>query len=241
MQCDHKRPTTDTQEKNTHEEQKRPMGAPEGKSHHSIPEWLIMVFTAVLALVGFFQYRTSDKQTTTSRISERAWLEIRPGNSDPSQRYTKDHRLAINAGEPVTFDTYMVNTGKTPAKNIHLYSFVDIFPAAVEVPLSNVDNPTRAIHQEVVSGMVLPDSPTDMARRRIGQDGTFIIATSDEVADYYGGKAYVAAYGMVTYEDVFHKPHWMKFCFWSAGLNGAISATRNCSNYNSMDENANNE
>lgn len=129
------------------------------------------------------------------------------------------------------------NTGKTPAKNIHVVAFVDIIPANQEVPLDFIDDPSAHMASDFVTGMESPGPAPTMDIERRDQAEQFRGVTVDELKALYEGKAYIADWGIIRYDDVFGRHHWNKWCRWSTKYQGANTYNaKSCTQFNSIDE-----
>jgi uncharacterized repeat protein (TIGR01451 family) len=140
-----------------------------------------------------------------------------------------------DVGQPMTYPLGIKNTGKTPARNMIAKIFLDIIDSDQEPPLSRVADATyeRGI---ITAGILFPDSDIKQPIIRPTQDGKARLTTDSEVKALQEGKAYIAIYGIITYDDVFGVHHWTKFCKWQGVPNSTYHASQ-CTAYNSVDGN----
>jgi hypothetical protein len=193
----------------------------------SLTDWLLALFTLVLAGAAIYQFVIMGGQLDTMRKDQRAWIVVTQKSGTT---------IAIDAA-PSTSMT-ITNTGKTPASQIVGHFYVEVVP--------NGENPhfeAQMIHTTMISGVVLPNAPQEItaSRRRAKVNGTAGEGegdplTPDEKASLDAGKSWIAVHGIVWYDDVFHQHrHWIKFCFWS-DLKPGNYGSRGCTAYNSIDD-----
>jgi hypothetical protein len=58
------------------------------------------------------------------------------------------------------------------------------------------------------------------------------IVTTDEALGWANGQTYVAAYGIISYDDVFGAHRWTKWCRWRVGKVAEGAAAATCAQYN---------
>jgi hypothetical protein len=92
-----------------------------------------------------------------------------------------------------------------------------------------------------VVGAVIPNNPDELEIRRLrfkldsaGETEESPI-TPDERTALSEGKAWLATFGLVEYDDVFKKRHWTQFCDWSQFKPGIQYSAQGCSEYNNVD------
>jgi uncharacterized repeat protein (TIGR01451 family) len=138
----------------------------------------------------------------------------------------------VSVGKPVIYPVRVVNTGKTPAKNIVMRIFIDIVDAALEPPLDHVDKHSSYPHGLITAGSMLQNEDFNQVVTRPTKGGAPNLATAAEVFAMQEGRAYQAVYGIIDYDDEFGH-HWTRFCRWM-GLRGTFRAQA-CTQYNSVD------
>jgi hypothetical protein len=133
------------------------------------------------------------------------------------------------------------NMGKTSAKNIDMSIFVDILGALQEVPLGRISNPTDDPHGHISAGIVFPNEDFKHVVTRPGKDGQPLPLTDLEATAMNNGKAYLAIYGIVTYDDVFKVHHFTKFCDYRGTVGASTLKVQSCVAYNDADNDTENE
>jgi hypothetical protein len=191
---------------------------------------------AVVAFIYLMQWRAMDQ---AMKIDQRAWLESRDENSRDADTPER-HRFAesIQSGQPVNYPLHVINSGKTPAKNITVHIFVLILPASQGPPLEWVDHTAEHPHELLESGILFPNSAARPLMSRVANNGIAIFATDDEAKAIKEGASYVAAFGVIRYDDVFKVSHTTRFCDWDTAKPGIDSAkfdTRKCAQFNDGD------
>jgi hypothetical protein len=163
-----------------------------------------------LGVVGLSIYESSKAFQT----DERAWLTIAPNLS------------FVNAGSPVNEDIQLKNIGKTLATNIALYTFVEFVENGKEPDL-NFSSPS--LTDTTRRALLAPtEIDTINVARLAGLPGasTPARATQAEADDYGAGKTWLAVHGVLMYDDIFGRHHWVRFCFPSANTSGTFSIGR---------------
>jgi hypothetical protein len=171
----------------------------------SITDWCIASFTVVLAAAAIYQFIIMGGQLDVMRKDQRAWIAV-----------AQKSGITIGVNIAPTVSLGFTNTGKTPATNIAGNFYVEVVP--------NGQNPqfeATTMHTTVVQGVILPNAPQEIqaSRRRLAADttdqGESDPLTNVEKSALDDGKAWIAVHGTVSYRDIFHVRHWIKFCFWS--------------------------
>jgi hypothetical protein len=78
-------------------------------------EWVMAIFTAVLAWLAYFQWSITVNQLEHMRIEQRAWLGVADSGIQK-----------IVLGFPISGYVQFKNTGSTPAKIIHMVGYVEL-------------------------------------------------------------------------------------------------------------------
>lgn len=206
---------------------------------------IVALFTGILAVVGFLQWRIysnqlglSGQQFTYMRKNERPWLKVQlPNQSFPPLPPSRDE-----IGKPVAFTLEYSNVGKTPIKNINAAMFVEIVdhdkePSLVD-PKDGVKG--RAFHAVVIGFMFPNDRPEAVPITRIktidGQSTQENVLTEDEWQGLHDGTKFFVVWGVANYWDTHGIHHWTSFCDWHSY--GAIQVNgMTCTRYNDADEN----
>jgi hypothetical protein len=150
-----------------------------------------------------------------SRNDQRAWVgimgNVRPGN------YTD--RLFLTFGSRTTFSIPMGNSGKSPALKVRFLSKVDSY--RTDIPFhTNYEQPI-VFHSVTViqpgASTIVPTAPITVP------------VTQAAIDSVTGGHAILYLYGIVTYEDIFKRPHRTTFCMY---LLPSLDTLASCSTYN---------
>ena len=184
------------------------------------------------------QLRAMDAQvaaiTAQMQQSERAWVYI--------EILAQTFHWEVN--KPLFAPVILRNNGHTPATNIYGQGVVDIISVG-EGPRFVYKGRPRAIFK---AGTMYPDSPLSFAFNT----SKFKVGTSDiesnveplplsakAVQDINEGTAYIAVYGIITYQDIFGVEHFTRFCaFNSPKISAAIEeSAKSCAEYNKIDNN----
>jgi uncharacterized repeat protein (TIGR01451 family) len=205
------------------------------RQESSITDWCIAVFTLVLAGASIYQFVVIGRQLDVMRKDQRAWLKV---GAQPDTFGAETAHWNITTGQPVTYPLQVINVGKTPARNVVMNIFMDIVDSSQEPPLDRVEGAKAGSpypFARITAGIVFPNSNfKQLVVRPMKGDGP-LVATDSEVSAIRDGKAYLAVYGIITYDDVFKTHHWTRFCEWD-GLNGTFHTER-CTKYNNVDDN----
>jgi hypothetical protein len=182
------------------------------------PESALNVATVVLGagvlIVYFFQWiamrDTIDLTRKTAERESRAFVKI-----------AQDGKLQTIPEQTIELPLRVTNVGKTPARNIVVATVVEVVPRA-QAPNFG-DSPTDIIpifRSEV--GDLFPNDWTSFNTWRLkakgeakkGGDTEVWPLSKPEYAELMAGQAYIAVHGQIGYEDIYHVPHWTKFCYW---------------------------
>jgi hypothetical protein len=162
------------------------------------------------------------------QIDQRAWLDVKLGGKE----------LTPLSGQTINLPLTITNSGKTVATKIWARYTVAFINANQGPPLQCVEIQSAGcpVNGEIVR-TIMPgkDSPATVLWQ--SAPGVDRIATPQEVEDWNSGKAYIAIFGIVYYDDVFKVRHWVRFCDWSTkpGTDHIIFQAQSCTQYNSID------
>jgi hypothetical protein len=175
----------------------------------------IAVFTCIYSVFAALQWcemkKTVDITDKSFRGDQRAWIGI-----------TKIDGVA-EAGKPLNITVWFKNTGRTPAKNIDA--------AVVQEPVPATGVPNFALEDSVVrqSKPIIPPqgefnmSLNDVITKPL-DDKTFKSITSKETIVYI--------HGIVKYDDIFERHHWITYCYFIASDGHSYNAYKE---HNDMD------
>ena len=178
------------------------------------------------------------------RIDQRAWLSVKP------------NLLAPQVNGMVLAPTTVTNIGKTPAKNIHGWVFIQTLPRNNTIDFSNptfTEAPRATPGQPLpVSikfnvGVLIPGEPltfNEVAMRQQSSAKSPVVPvpwTQTMQEQYDKGDFYLAVRAHFTYDDAAGNPHWTKICRISAAPGQAEvvpnDVSEKCMSWTSIDNN----
>lgn len=192
----------------------------------SLTDWLLVLFTGVLAAAAIYQFVITDGQLHAMKQDQRAWVKI--ASPEP---------LATGGGQPIIAPVHLINTGKTPALNYLGEALVKILPIEQEPAFDY----SQWDHGRTNGGILYTADPRDIEASMYAKDAWTtshpeMIALSDtDYKKFLDGKAYIVVYARVTYSDIYGVNHWTHFCNWSS--HAPSSPALKCSECNRVDDN----
>lgn len=187
-----------------------PMGFRKLLQMPSVTDYVVALFTVVLAVVAGYQGFITNRQLDVMRNDERAWIKVNVVKVHDS---TGDHSPIIaNTGTPAIVPLTIENTGKTVAKNIDLYTYVEVLDYFQEPSLGWVDNNPKHASAHSFTGLFFPSDTQTFQVTRVGNDHRNQIVTQEESDGLDRAHKYIAVFGVAYYDDVFKVRHWTKFC-----------------------------
>jgi hypothetical protein len=186
----------------------------------------IAFFSFALAGAAIYQFFILNSQLDVLRKDQRAWINVMVSKSKLA---VGDERLHVTS---VT----ITNTGKTPAMNVVGHLLVEV--------VSNGSQPhfTGGIpHVGYIAGALIPNDPQESEIRRLrfksGHSGEVEESplTPEERLALSDGRAWLATYGRIEYDDVFKKSHWTQFCGWGQFNPSVQYSSQECTEYNNVD------
>ena len=109
----------------------------------SLTDWLLTLFTAVLAAAAIYQFIIMGGQLDTMRKDQRAWVSI-----------IQKGPIVLNVGVTPSEVVTISNTGKTPAKHVAAHFYVEIVPNGKAPHFEE-----SAMHSIVLYGSIPPNLP----------------------------------------------------------------------------------
>ena len=201
------------------------MGLRERIKRSSVTDWLLTLFTLVLAATAIYHFIILRGQRDVMRKDQRAWIAV-------TQKINSV--ITVDAAPSTTLT--ITDTGKTPATHVVAHACLEVVTEGRE---PHFDEP--GMHTIMTAGVLPPNVPTEMTvvRRRFKVGGKTREAednplTLEEKASLDDGKAWMALHGIIWYDDIFKTRHWIKFCRWSTAKPGTYHAA-GCTSYNSVD------
>jgi hypothetical protein len=124
------------------------------------------------------------------RLDQRAWVVWKAISGVPT------------LDKPWRIDTYLTNTGKTPAKNVKVFCRAQPATDETKVNFGAAVFETRAT-------LIAPNDFNTFC----SLNPMTIPKVTQEVLDTFSTKTKVEfVYGFVTYDDIFGQKHWLSFC-----------------------------
>jgi hypothetical protein len=239
-------PTVDAGEKQKHarEEQSTTETSKSEKSVNSVSRWWhepahviqsvgILIGLIVAIIYGCQLYQMIQSNTLIRKTAERedrAWVQL--DTTDP---------IHAGANSPLGFKFKIRNIGKTPARHLMTFMWVEVVPINQAPDLS--ENKV-ALVAEV--GDLFPNLPENSIKdiSAIRQrpttprnpPNTEVWPMSEtECEDFNAGRVYVVGYVRISYDDIFHVPHWTRSCIHSS-IPSEYPPVGNCAAYNGEDD-----
>ena len=132
----------------------------------------------------------------------------------------------------------LVNAGKTPALHVFGHAVIE------KVSRGSLPRFGGSPANPFDSGMIVPNEKlsTFGFQSLHFRDGTeeieLLKLSKDDISDINLGKAYVAVHGTITYDDIFGRSHWLKFCSYNSPvLTEVQDISPPCVRYNSTGDN----
>jgi hypothetical protein len=154
---------------------------------------IIAVATVVYALVSIRQLTIMDRQLEQSRLDQRAWVGPVEALMPKSAESPEPH-LGVK----------IMNSGKTPARKLRSQISTQYLPAGAEFVPIYKDVSMKPSISVIQPGM----------RINLLSLATLGIMTRQEMDGVRAGRNILYLYGLLTYEDIFGRPHWTKFCLY---------------------------
>jgi hypothetical protein len=171
-------------------------------------------------------------QLQVMQTDERAWLEFRIQQPQAAG----DVSLPTTSGQPLDLPIQIMNSGKTVARNVVIDVFVEILDSSQEASLDNVSDLANHRHERSTTGTIFPNADYKLHVTRHWDKGEIGLVTARELTSLHESKSYISTYGIITYDDVFNKHHWTKFCFWGHSPKGVFNAKK-CTAFNGVGDN----
>jgi len=161
------------------------------------------------------------------RQQERAWLTL----SETGITIPEENR-------PIELYVRAIDTGKTPARNVHGHTMVKTVEFNKEAALT-FPNPHRIDN----IGILQPGETMNAIATTIRPINSTMLLESRpleqrERDELIAGDRYVVVYTKVTYDDIFRVHHWIKKCWWKVFSPKHLGVyADNCANYAEVDNN----
>jgi len=120
--------------------------------------------------------------------------------------------LTLTIGQSFLVPTELVNTGKTPAKNVHGNIVVGVFRKGE--PLDFSYSPGHA-NYEVRAGTLFPSGKiveTFEAIKHGQEHAESIVFTAPLKDEIFNAQSLIVVHGRIIYNDIFGTEHWTTYC-----------------------------
>jgi len=131
------------------------------------------------------------------------------------------------------------NVGKSPANQINTSAIVEILLNDESPTLYSVEHEGPKNGNYI--GIMFPSTPANVTTAeligidKVGQPYHRTV-TEAEAENLRTGKAYIAVFGMVGYQDIFKGRHWTKYCYFHGyGQPERQIKAGQCANFNEVD------
>lgn len=205
------------------------------KKHRDWHDYTTLVLE-IIGVLGLFTYTT---------FAALQWCAANRANEIAAANFQRDERawMAFKFMEGgITFTlqksflvpTQLVNTGKTPAKNVRGNIVVDVFRKGE--PLNFTYTAGHA-HYAIQAGTIFPSGGITESFEAIkhGQDKAepiiFTVPLKDEL---FNAQAFLVVHGRIEYRDIFGAEHWTTYCRYV--LHPELISSE-CTRYNNTDDN----
>jgi hypothetical protein len=158
------------------------------------------------------------------RIDERAWIGF---------TLASDH-FTFTLGKPFLVPAEILNTGKTPAKNVEGNIAVQIAEKGKPIDFSYA--PGHANYR-IQGGTLFPSGKIIESFEGIQhgrENAEPIVITKALGQEIISGQLYVIIHGKITYQDEFGTEHWTTFC---RNVTDPSAISEDCTRYNDTDDN----
>ena len=192
---------------------------------------LLLVYT----IVTYFLWRATrhaneiatenaQKIDRNFRQDERAWMGFK----------FMEGSIALTLNKSFLVTTELVNTGKTPAKNVRGDIVVGVFKKGE--PLDFAYTAGHA-HYSVTAGTIFPagkivESFEAIQHGRANAEPIIFIAPLKD--ELFSGGSFIVVHGKIVYDDIFGREHWTTYCRYV--LHPELISDE-CTRYNSTDDN----
>ena len=192
----------------------------ERKSRH---RWLVferlVAFCGLLAIIAYVvvtaytlgeikrQANSAQEQLTAGaehfRLDERPWVGI---------SFTAAAKITVTVGKSFFVPVTLINSGRTPAKNVTGNVAVDLLRNGEAIKFSYT--PGRASYK-IFAGTIFPTGAIDRSFESIHhgpQRAEATIVTKEIFDSLLANRTLAIVHGRIEYSDPFGTPHWTTFC-----------------------------
>ncbi|HMD78250.1 MAG TPA: hypothetical protein VKG86_12855 [Terracidiphilus sp.] len=217
-----------------------------------IAEWvranlnaIMAIFTMVIAAAAVLQVFIYQAQLDEMRIDERAWLAVKFTPFPPP-----------SLGSMVSAPAFVMNVGKTVAKDIDGWVYFRAVPIGVTIDVtepSTIKKSSLASGEPIPAwalfrtGVIYPNDPVPLSQAAMvntppGQSVPQPLVWDQPLQDQWNrGEIYLALNGKFAYKDATGVPHWTTFCSvfvaQNSGKNISMDTSQICTDANTVDGN----
>jgi hypothetical protein len=213
----------------------------EGDRHYRIQNsirkatWAAFVAATIYAGIAVLQWRANKRaaEATVQGVTnadksfkqdERAWMAFK----------FVEGSITFTINKSFLVPTELLNTGKTPAKNVHGNIMVGVFEKGEPLDFSYS---AGHANYKVQAGTIFPSGKIVESFEGIkhGQERTEpIIFTVPLKNDLFSAKSFIVVHGRIDYKDIFGIEHWTTYCRYV--LHPEL-ISEECTRYNDTDDN----
>lgn len=155
------------------------------------------------------------------RLEQRAWVGF--VSALPPEYKEGDKDVYVKDGQPLRAGVSIINSGKTPALNVHAVAAMSYWKSDDEfTPVYKIANMLGGPSTSVIQ----PDNTISITTPSFPEKGGINKADVDNIIS---GRWTVYISGYITYDDVFREHHRTKFCCF---LDRGLRSFHNFKNYN---------
>ena len=158
-----------------------------------------------------------------SRRDQRAWMGFSLG----------PEAIQLGIGQTFSVPTILINSGKTPARDVRGKIVVGVFDRGQPIDFSYGSGQA---HYDIAAGTVFPSgyfSESFMAIRHGESKPEPILITQPMRTAIESNEKFVAVHGTITYTDIFNVNHWTRYC---RVITNPSLIPMDCVQYNSTDD-----
>jgi hypothetical protein len=182
--------------------------------------WWAVIAAAIYAGITFLQWRDAN---SNFKRDEQAWMAFK----------FSEGSLTLTIGQLFLVPTELVNTGKTPAKNVHGNIVVGVFKKGEHL---NFDYSPGHANYKIAAGTIFPGGKIMESFEAIqhGQERAEAIVFNAPLRDdIFNGQSFIVVHGRIVYNDIFGAEHWTTYCRYV--LHPEL-ISEDCTRYNDTDD-----
>ncbi len=183
-------------------------------TYYSHKQWKVMTETLNQSRAAL------DATIENFRLDQRAW--VGPIHVILPEYVANGKQVYIKEGQPMKIGVFVANSGKTPALKVKNNFATRFLKAGDEFdPNDHIKKPSIQASSVLQPGMNFSLKPLPEGN-----------SSKSDVDDLTSGRYILYMFGLITYEDIFGRPHTSKFCL---SLSPDLQTFTSCSIYNEAD------